>query len=86
MKTYCASDIKQYETADGAKSAILVDLHASEYRELITLTAGDETMTYNLDTYIRNQKGDSLVAPAYLQALYAYSEAAEAYLAAQIEH
>lgn len=78
MKTYCASDIKQYETADGAKSAILVDLHASEYRELITLTAGDEVMTYNLDTYLQ-----SMAAPAYLQALYAYSVAAEAYLAAQ---
>ena len=81
-KTYTSKDILTYTKADGTQgSAILVDLAAADYRDLIIVTVGEEKLTYNLDTYIQSQT--SLIAPAYLQALYAYSVAAEEYRNAQ---
>ena len=82
---FAGEDIKQY----GDKDGILVNsLCASEfYDTTITVTATKdgvtETVYYNLDTYIHGvmEKSGLDAAPAYADALYAYSVAAKNYLA-----
>ena len=54
-------------------------IHISNYRNDLNITLGEQTFTYNLDVYMAG----FTTVPAYAHALYAYSVAAEAYLAAQ---
>lgn len=85
--TFTGEDIKYYNE----KSGVLVDtVHASEFRSTVTVTAKNadgatETVEYNLDTYIQGiiDAGGLTEAPAYAQALAAYSDAAKAYLERQ---
>lgn len=85
--TFTGEDIKYYKE----KLGVLVDtVHASEFRGTVTVTAKNaegvtETIEYNLDTYIQGIiDAERLTeAPAYAQALAAYSDAAKAYLERQ---
>ncbi len=65
-------ETKYYFTVDS--------IHISNYRNDLNITLGEQTFTYNLDVYMA---GFTTIVPAYAHALYAYSVAAEAYLAAQ---
>lgn len=57
------------------------DIHISNYTEGVTMTLGDETITYNLNTYIQAKYKDAgNDVPDYLNALYSYVLAAKTYL------
>lgn len=74
-------EIKVMAEGEAEKLYISVDnIHISNYRADLNVTVGEQTFTYNLDMYML---GFGEKIPAYANALYAYSLAAEAYLAAQ---
>ena len=72
---------KDYEVKhEAGKHYFTVDnIHISNYRKDLTVKLGEQSFTYNFDVYM---EGFTTV-PAYAHALYAYSVAAEAYLATQ---
>ena len=55
------------------------NIHISNYRKDLTVKLGEQSFTYNFDVYMAG----FTTVPAYAHALYAYSVAAEAYLATQ---
>ena len=72
---------KDYKiTHEGEKHFFTVDnIHISNYRKDLTVKLGEQSFTYNFDVYMAG----FTTVPAYAHALYAYSLAAEAYLATQ---
>ena len=58
------------------------NIHISNYRKDLTVKLGAQSFTYNFDVYMAGFE----TVPAYAHALYSYSLAAEAYLAAQNNH
>ena len=74
-KTY-----KIHHTEEGKHYFTVDSIHISNYRKNLTVTLGEQTFTYNFDIYMT---GFGANVPNYAHALYAYSVAAEAYLAAQ---
>ena len=71
-------------THEGGKHFFTVDnIHISNYRKDLTVKLGGQSFTYNFDVYMT---GFKTTVPAYAHALYAYSLAAEAYLATQNNH
>ena len=69
--------------AEGKHFFTVDNIHISNYRKDLTVKLGDQSFTYNFDVYMT---GFKTAVPAYAHALYAYSLAAEAYLAAQNNH
>ena len=66
--------------AEGNNAYILVDsIHVSKYTDDLTVTLEGDTFTYNLGVYLA---GFEETIPDYAHALYSYSLAAKAYLAA----
>ena len=76
---------KDYEVKhEAGKHYFTVDnIHISNYRKDLTVKLGEQSFTYNFDVYMT---GFKTAVPEYAHALYAYSLAAEAYLAAQNNH
>ena len=72
---------KDYEVKhEAGKYFFTVDnIHISNYRKDLTVKLGGQSFTYNFDVYMAG----FTTVPAYAHALYAYSVAAEAYLATQ---
>ena len=69
---------------EAGKHFFTVDnIHISNYRKDLTVKLGGQSFTYNFDVYMT---GFKTAVPEYAHALYAYSVAAEAYLAAQNNH
>ena len=67
-------------THEGGKHFFTVDnIHISNYRKDLTVKLGGQSFTYNFDVYMAG----FTTVPVYAHALYAYSLAAEAYLATQ---
>ena len=76
-------EVRHIDVNGTAKYFFTVDnIHISNYRKDLTVKLGGQSFTYNFDVYM---EGFTTV-PAYAHALYAYSLAAEAYLAAQNNH
>ena len=75
---------KGYEVKhEAGKHYFTVDnIHISNYRKDLTVKLGEQSFTYNFDVYMAG----FTTVPAYAHALYSYSLAAEAYLAAQNNH
>ena len=70
-------------THEGGKHFFTVDnIHISNYRKDLTVKLDEQSFTYNFDVYMAG----FTTVPVYAHALYAYSLAAEAYLAAQNNH
>lgn len=65
---------------NGNPYVLIGGIHASRYRDPITVTLNGQEFVYSLDVYMRGF-GESV--PAYAEALYAYSVAAERYLEVQ---
>ena len=69
--------------AEGKHYFTVDNIHISNYRKDLTVKLGEQSFTYNFDVYMT---GFKTAVPEYAHALYAYSLAAEAYLAAQNNH
>ena len=77
-------EVRHIDVNGTAKHCFTVDnIHISNYRKDLTVKLGEQSFTYNFDVYMT---GFKTAVPAYAHALYAYSVAAEAYLAAQNNH
>ena len=68
--------------AEGKHFFTVDNIHISNYRKDLTVKLGDQSFTYNFDVYMTG----FTTVPVYAHALYAYSLAAEAYLATQNNH
>ena len=68
--------------AEGKHFFTVDNIHISNYRKDLTVKLGEQSFTYNFDVYMAG----FTTVPAYAHALYAYSLAAEAYLATQNNH
>ena len=68
--------------AEGKHFFTVDNIHISNYRKDLTVKLGDQSFTYNFDVYMTG----FTTVPVYAHALYAYSVAAEAYLATQNNH
>ena len=76
-------EVRHIDVNGTAKHCFTVDnIHISNYRKDLTVKLGEQSFTYNFDVYMTG----FTAVPAYAHALYAYSLAAEAYLAAQNNH
>ena len=77
-------EVRHIDVNGTAKHCFTVDnIHISNYRKDLTVKLGEQSFTYNFDVYMA---GFKTTVPAYAHALYAYSLAAEAYLATQNNH
>ncbi len=76
-------EVRHIDVNGTAKHCFTVDnIHISNYRKDLTVKLGEQSFTYNFDVYMTG----FTAVPAYAHALYSYSLAAEAYLAAQNNH